>query len=181
MKELLDTLDAWRRDGVRVGRAVVIKTYGSAPRPEGAALLYGADGRIAGSVSGGCVEGAARLLSNAGAKGETFDLLERAAEHLECCDAGECGAYAAHLKAEVARLRRQRRLTPWEHWLLEAAKSLLHPIPGTKHQAVNFFRSTIGEFDETLREGKADLDKSWMRWHEHHVHAVPPYVAEGRI
>ncbi len=59
MKELLDTLDAWRRDGVRVGRAVVIRTYGSAPRPEGAALLYAEDGRIAGSVSGGCVEGAA--------------------------------------------------------------------------------------------------------------------------
>ena len=59
MKELLDTLDAWRRDGVRVGRAMVIRTYGSAPRPEGAALLYAADGRVAGSVSGGCVEGAA--------------------------------------------------------------------------------------------------------------------------
>jgi xanthine dehydrogenase accessory factor len=59
VKELLDTLDAWRRDGVRVGRAVVIRTYGSAPRPEGAALLYAEDGRIAGSVSGGCVEGAA--------------------------------------------------------------------------------------------------------------------------
>jgi len=59
VKELLDTLDAWRRDGVRVGRAMVIRTYGSAPRPEGAALLYAADGRVAGSVSGGCVEGAA--------------------------------------------------------------------------------------------------------------------------
>jgi xanthine dehydrogenase accessory factor len=59
MKELLETLDAWRRDGVRVGRAMVIRTYGSAPRPEGAALLYAADGRVAGSVSGGCVEGAA--------------------------------------------------------------------------------------------------------------------------
>ncbi len=59
MKELLETLDAWRRDGVRVGRAMVIRTYGSAPRPAGAALIYAADGRIAGSVSGGCVEGAA--------------------------------------------------------------------------------------------------------------------------
>jgi len=59
MRELLDTLDAWRRDGVRVGRAMVIRTYGSAPRPEGAALLYAADGRVAGSVSGGCVEAAA--------------------------------------------------------------------------------------------------------------------------
>ncbi len=59
MKELLDTLQVWQRDGVDVGRAVVVRTFGSAPRPEGAVLLYAADGRIAGSVSGGCVEGAA--------------------------------------------------------------------------------------------------------------------------
>src|SRR5207249_998038 len=36
-----------------------IRTFGSAPRPEGAVLLLADDGRIAGSVSGGCVEGAA--------------------------------------------------------------------------------------------------------------------------
>ena len=59
MKELLETLDGWRRDGVGVGRAIVVRTFGSAPRPEGAVLLVADDGRIAGSVSGGCVEGAA--------------------------------------------------------------------------------------------------------------------------
>ena len=61
MQELLDTLEAWRAEatGVSVGRAVVVRTFGSAPRPEGAVLLVTDDGRIAGSVSGGCVEGAA--------------------------------------------------------------------------------------------------------------------------
>jgi xanthine dehydrogenase accessory factor len=59
MKELLDTLDGWRAEGVGVGRAIVVRTFGSAPRPEGAVLLVSDDGRIAGSVSGGCVEGAA--------------------------------------------------------------------------------------------------------------------------
>src|SRR3954447_25839496 len=62
MKELLETLSTWAADGTpgdAVGRAVVVRTFGSAPRPEGAVLLYAADGRIAGSVSGGCVEGAA--------------------------------------------------------------------------------------------------------------------------
>ncbi|MEJ7749593.1 MAG: XdhC family protein, partial [Candidatus Limnocylindrales bacterium] len=59
MKELLDTLAAWQATGVLVGRAVVVRTFGSAPRPEGAVLLQASDGRIAGSVSGGCVEGAA--------------------------------------------------------------------------------------------------------------------------
>src|SRR3989454_5378385 len=61
MKELLETLEAWRADGAGggFGRAVVVRTFGSAPRPEGAVLLWADDGRIAGSVSGGCVEGAA--------------------------------------------------------------------------------------------------------------------------
>lgn len=59
MRELLDQYDAWRAEGVDAGRAVVIRTYGSAPRQEGSVLLVAEDGRIAGSVSGGCVEGAA--------------------------------------------------------------------------------------------------------------------------
>jgi len=41
-----------------VARAVVLGTWGSAPRPAGAVLLAAADGRMAGSVSGGCVENA---------------------------------------------------------------------------------------------------------------------------
>jgi xanthine dehydrogenase accessory factor len=59
MKELLETLDGWATDGQPAGRAVVVRTFGSAPRPEGAVLVRADDGRIAGSVSGGCVEGAA--------------------------------------------------------------------------------------------------------------------------
>ena len=59
MQELLETLDGWRAEGAGVGRAVVVRTFGCAPRPEGAVLLVTDDGRIAGSVSGGCVEGAA--------------------------------------------------------------------------------------------------------------------------
>ena len=39
MRELLDALRAWQAEGVAVGRAVVVRTFGSAPRPEGAVLL----------------------------------------------------------------------------------------------------------------------------------------------
>jgi xanthine dehydrogenase accessory factor len=59
MKELLDQVRAWQAEGAELGRAVVVRTFGSAPRPEGANLVVTADGRLAGSVSGGCVEGAA--------------------------------------------------------------------------------------------------------------------------
>ena len=63
MKDLVSELVAWdasRRPGESpTARAVVVRTFGSAPRPEGAVMLVGGDGRLAGSVSGGCVEGAA--------------------------------------------------------------------------------------------------------------------------
>ncbi len=59
MRELLDTVREWQAQGAVLGRAVVVRTFGSAPRPEGANLVVTADGRLAGSVSGGCVEGAA--------------------------------------------------------------------------------------------------------------------------
>ncbi len=59
MKELVDQVRAWQAEGAELGRAVVVRTFGSAPRPEGANLVVTADGRLAGSVSGGCVEGAA--------------------------------------------------------------------------------------------------------------------------
>ena len=59
MKELVGTLAAWRAEGAEVARAVVVRTFGSSPRAEGAVLIAAADGRLAGSVSGGCVEGAA--------------------------------------------------------------------------------------------------------------------------
>lgn len=55
-----DVLSDYQRlaAGGPVGRAVVTGVWGSAPRLEGATLLATADGRMAGSVSGGCVEGA---------------------------------------------------------------------------------------------------------------------------
>lgn len=73
MRELLDTLEAWQRDGTAVARAVVIRTFGSSPRREGATMLRADDGRLSGSVSGGCVEGAtAEYMEQAAASGEQF-------------------------------------------------------------------------------------------------------------
>ncbi|HWH24529.1 MAG TPA: XdhC family protein, partial [Candidatus Limnocylindria bacterium] len=58
MRELLAQIDDWQAAGVDFGRAVLVRAFGSAPRPPGATLLVAADGRLAGSVSGGCVEAA---------------------------------------------------------------------------------------------------------------------------
>ncbi len=56
MSELLPEIDTWRAQGKDVAVATVISVEGSAPRPIGARLAVTADGEMAGSVSGGCVE-----------------------------------------------------------------------------------------------------------------------------
>jgi xanthine dehydrogenase accessory factor len=58
MRDVLDSLLRWWRAGEPAGLATVTNTWSSAPRPAGAAMAVGPDGTVAGSVSGGCVEGA---------------------------------------------------------------------------------------------------------------------------
>ena len=54
--EVLKTCDEWLRDGKRCELVTVVRTWGSSPRPEGATLAICDDGRVVGSVSGGCIE-----------------------------------------------------------------------------------------------------------------------------
>ena len=58
MKELLNDLDRWQRQGKAIAVARVVDLDGSGPRLPGAAMAVSEDGQVAGSVSGGCVEGA---------------------------------------------------------------------------------------------------------------------------
>lgn len=58
MRDILDQLQRWHHEGGGVALATVIATHRSAPRDPGAAMAVTADGTVAGSVSGGCVEGA---------------------------------------------------------------------------------------------------------------------------
>ncbi|QFG25881.1 XdhC family protein [Actinomadura sp. WMMB 499] len=58
MRDVLQDIDGWYAAGETFGLATVVRTFRSAPRPPGAAMAVSADGEAAGSVSGGCVEGA---------------------------------------------------------------------------------------------------------------------------
>jgi xanthine dehydrogenase accessory factor len=53
----MDDVKSWLSAGDPVAVATVISTWGSAPRPAGSRMAISQSGKIAGSVSGGCLEG----------------------------------------------------------------------------------------------------------------------------
>ncbi|MDG2300564.1 MAG: XdhC family protein [Acidimicrobiales bacterium] len=58
MKEILEDIEKWKKADKRIALARVVKVEGSGPRDPGATMAVNEDGEVAGSVSGGCVEGA---------------------------------------------------------------------------------------------------------------------------
>ena len=58
MRDVIDQLEGWWKNGQTAALATVVGTFRSAPRQPGASMLVGPAGEAVGSVSGGCVEGA---------------------------------------------------------------------------------------------------------------------------
>lgn len=54
--KVLRELNEWRQKGIRSLLVTVVRTWGSSPRPVGSQLALRQDGRLIGSVSGGCIE-----------------------------------------------------------------------------------------------------------------------------
>ncbi len=58
MIEHIENIKKWSSEGGVISVARVTKTWGSSPRPVGSVMLVNEEGKMSGSVSGGCVEGA---------------------------------------------------------------------------------------------------------------------------
>jgi len=58
MREVLSELIEWTRTGEEIALATVVETWGSSPRPLGSKMAVTRSGKMAGSVSNGCIEGA---------------------------------------------------------------------------------------------------------------------------
>ncbi|WP_050470667.1 XdhC family protein [Herbaspirillum chlorophenolicum] len=69
--KVLRELRDWRLQGRKAMLATVVSTWGSSPRPVGSQLALRDDGRMVGSVSGGCIEDDL-LFNYVGAKSSTW-------------------------------------------------------------------------------------------------------------
>jgi xanthine dehydrogenase accessory factor len=74
MRDVMTEVKAWLESGDLVAVATVISTWGSAPRPAGSRMAISQSGKIAGSVSGGCLEGEVFEQAQAVLKGKPASL-----------------------------------------------------------------------------------------------------------
>jgi xanthine dehydrogenase accessory factor len=58
MREVLSELKTWTEGKEEIALATVVETWGSSPRPLGSKMVVTRSGKMAGSVSNGCIEGA---------------------------------------------------------------------------------------------------------------------------
>ena len=92
MQDVLSELALWKERGDRIALATVIDVQRSAPRPPGAKMAVNDRGEIAGSVSGGCVEGAVAEIADGILRGDPPQLLHFGIADSDAWDVGlPCG------------------------------------------------------------------------------------------
>ncbi len=113
MRDVMEKVDGWLAEGQDVMLATVVKVWGSAPRPPGSHLAQGSSGGIAGSVSGGCVEGAVleegqALLEDGGNKLLSFGVEDELAWNVGLSCGGQIEVFCEKLDpAFYAEMRRE--------------------------------------------------------------------------
>jgi xanthine dehydrogenase accessory factor len=153
--DIPETALARHRDGKGAAMATVVETWGSAPRPVGSQLAISGAGEIAGSVSGGCVEGAVVVEAmDALVDGKTR-ILEYGVSDDEAFAVGlACGgtirvmvepvgaAISDEMLADIVAARAERRAIAylvdtesWERRLADAGDASLGEIIGARFQS----------------------------------------------
>lgn len=107
MREILPDVERWRAEGKAVALATVVKAWGSSPRPLGAKMAVSSAGEMAGSVSGGCVEGAVvaearQVLAEGGPKLVRYGVTDDEAWAVGLSCGGELEVFIERLEADAA-------------------------------------------------------------------------------
>jgi xanthine/CO dehydrogenase XdhC/CoxF family maturation factor len=101
-EDVLKIAADWRAAGEQVALATVTETWGSSPRPAGSQMAVTASGKMAGSVSGGCIEGAVAEAARETMRSGTPQLLDFGVSNERAWEVGlACGG---KVKVFVERL-----------------------------------------------------------------------------
>ncbi len=155
-----ETALEWHTSGAGAALATVVQTWGSAPRRTGAQLAVSGDGRIEGSVSGGCVEGAVVVEAQEALADGKHRLLEFGVSDADAFAVGlACGgtikvlvepigaALPADLVAELVEARASRAPVAYEVNLTTGARRLAR---GAYPDRMRMDRSGLEEDGETF-------------------------------
>ena len=92
MKDVMEVVEDWISEGDPVALATVVDTKKSAPQPPGTKMAINDAGRMAGAVSGGCVEGQVVQVAEGILKGDAPQLLNYGIADEDAWDVGlPCG------------------------------------------------------------------------------------------
>jgi xanthine dehydrogenase accessory factor len=112
MREILGELSSWTEAGEDIAIATVIETWGSSPRPLGSKMAVTRSGKMAGSVSNGCIEGAVfeeaqRVLKSRAAKVAAFGVTDDIAFEVGLACGGHIEVFVQPLGPVHRRLMRK--------------------------------------------------------------------------
>ncbi|MEW2911693.1 XdhC family protein [Leisingera sp. JC11] len=150
----------WHKAGAGAALATVVQTWGSAPRRTGSQLVVSGDGRIEGSVSGGCVEGAVVVEALEALEDGQHRLLEFGVSDEDAFAVGlACGgtikvlvepvgtALPAELLEDMVKARASRTPVAYEVNLTTGARRL---VRGEYKDRMRMDRSGLEEDGETF-------------------------------
>ena len=109
MREILSELNEWTQAGEQIALATVIETWGSSPRPLGSKMAVTRSGKMAGSVSNGCIEGAVfeeaqKVLKSGQAKIAAFGVADETAFEVGLACGGHIEVFVQPLSDTHRRL-----------------------------------------------------------------------------
>lgn len=112
MRDIFPSIDYWIDEDQKVALATVVSTWGSSPRAVGAKMAVNQDGEMAGSVSGGCVEGAVveacqECLVTGQAKLLHFGVADNTAWEVGLACGGEIEVFVQPLESEIYQAMKQ--------------------------------------------------------------------------
>lgn len=117
MKELFSQITNWTNKSKKFAIATVVKTWGSSPRPVGSTMLISDQMEMAGSVSGGCVEGAvlkaaAQILEQGGGQQLNYGVSDEEAWQVGLSCGGKIQVY---LETFLANNKDAAEQATWEN------------------------------------------------------------------